>query len=318
MLRYYSHSKYLRETYDFPVKKICVDAGFTCPNRDGAKGYGGCIYCNDKGSGAPYIDKKISWEEQYEHSAQMMHDKVPDSKFIIYFQAFSNTYAPVDYLENLYKTALCKENVVGISIGTRPDCVSFDVLDLIQDLSQETNVWLEYGVETIHDATLRRINRQHNFRDLLDAYRAAKNRDIKVCLHIINGLPGENYNEILETAGTVGRLEPDGIKMHSLYIESGTLLHRYYQKAPWKLFTETEYVELAVQCLELIPKNTVIQRLIGEAVPERLVAPGWSKNKQRVIQAIQDTMELRDTCQGARFVPNRTKTVRKSDKLRSN
>ena len=154
MLRYYSHSKYLRETYDFPVKKICVDTGFTCPNRDGAKGYGGCIYCNDKGSGAPYI-------------------------------------------------------------------------------------------------------------------------------------------------------------------ESGTLLHRYYQKAPWKLFTETEYVELAVQCLELIPKNTVIQRLIGEAVPERLVAPGWSKNKQRVIQAMQDTMELRDTCQGARFVPNRTKTVRKSDKLRS-
>ncbi|KPK96367.1 radical SAM protein, partial [bacterium SM23_31] len=183
MLRYYSLKRHLHEVFGEPVVKICVDAGFTCPNRDGIKGYGGCIYCNDRGSGAPYINKKLSWEEQFEQGRRMLEKRNQASKCIIYFQAFSNTYAPVEYLEKLYKTALSKKSVAGLSIGTRPDCVSTEILDLIAELSKKTYLWLEYGAESIHERTLQLVNRRHTFQDFLDAYRAAKERGIRMCVH---------------------------------------------------------------------------------------------------------------------------------------
>jgi len=302
MLRYYSLRRHLIKVFGEPVAKICVDAGFTCPNRDGTKGYGGCIYCNDRGSGAPYIKKHLNWEEQFEQRARMAERHNPTSKFIIYFQAFSNTYAPVDYLEKLYKTALSKKGVVGLSIGTRPDCVSPEVLDLIADLSKKTYLWLEYGAESIHEKTLQLVNRKHTFQDFLDAYRAAKDRDIRMCVHVVNGLPGESVDDILLTAKTIGQLEPDGIKILSLYIERGTSLYNLYQKSPWRLFTEEEYSEIAARCLEYMPEATVIHRLTGEAIPERLFAPEWSKNKQRVLKAINDRLCEWNSRQGVKFM----------------
>jgi len=301
MLRYYSLRRHLHEVFGEPVAKICVDAGFTCPNRDGTKGYGGCIYCNDRGSGAPYIKKQLSWEEQFEQSTRIIEKRNPVSKFIIYFQAFSNTYAPVDYLKKLYKTALGKKGVVGLSIGTRPDCASPEILDLIAELSKKTYLWLEYGAESIHEKTLQLVNRQHTFQDFLDAYWAAKDRGIRMCVHIVNGLPGESVDDILLTAKTIGQLEPDGIKMHSLYIERGTSLYNLYRKNPWRLFTEGEYSEIAAHCLEYMPETTVIHRLTGEAIPERLFAPEWSKNKQRILKAINDKLCEWNSRQGVKF-----------------
>ena len=306
MLRYFSHNQHLKDIFDFPVAKVCIDAGFTCPNRDGSKGYGGCIYCNDKGSGAPYIKKDLSWIEQYENSRNLLLNRNPDTRFIIYFQAFSNTYAPVDYLENLYTSALALKDVVGISIGTRPDCVTSGILDMLRDLSKDTYLLLEYGLESIHNKTLELINRQHTYGDLLAAYGEAKNRNINVCLHIINGLPGESAADILETAKTVGQLEPDGIKIHSLYIETGTQLYNYYRKNPWHIFTEEEYVEIAARCIELMPQSTVIHRLIGEAIPDRLVVPEWSKNKQKVLNSINKKLCEWKSRQGAKFIPARS------------
>ena len=192
-----------------------------------------------------------------------------------------------------------------MSIGTRPDCVSEKILDLLSELSKETYLMLEYGVESVHDKTLELVNRQHTFEELLTAYDGAKQREIKVCLHIINGLPGESENDIFETAKTIGRLEPDGIKMHSLYIETGTQLYNLYRKYPWRLFTEEEYVDIAATCIEYMPESTVIHRIVGEAVPGRLFAPEWSKNKQRVINAVNKKLCERNTRQGARFVRNK-------------
>ncbi len=176
ILRYYSHSRHLKEIFEFPIKKICVDAGFTCPNRDGSKGYGGYIYCNDKGSGALYINKKLTWEDQFRVRVERHLESESNTRFIIYFQAFSNMYAPVvEYFEQMYRSALSKEKVVGLFIGTRPDCVNSESLDLIRGLSRETYIWLEYGVETIHEKTLQLINRQHTSADLLNAYNEVKN-----------------------------------------------------------------------------------------------------------------------------------------------
>ncbi|MFC1493424.1 TIGR01212 family radical SAM protein [candidate division KSB1 bacterium] len=300
-LRYYSFSQHLREYFDNPVVKICVDAGFTCPNRDGTRGYGGCVYCNDKGSGAPYIDREADVIEQINSRYKQIIRTGSTPSILVYFQAFSNTYAPVDHLEKLYRSALELENVGGISIGTRPDCVSKEILDLIAKLSGETCVWLEFGLESMHDRTLESMNRGHTYQDFLKAYREAKKRNIRICLHVIIGLPGESRDDILETARECARLEPDGIKIHSLYIEKGTVLYDRYLKDPWKILSLEEYIDIAAEFLEYLPEKTVIHRLVGEAIPERMVEPGWSANKNRVLQGINKRLEDQNSRQGAKF-----------------
>ncbi|MFC1514193.1 TIGR01212 family radical SAM protein, partial [candidate division KSB1 bacterium] len=259
---------------------------------------GGCIYCNENGSGAPYIKRNLNWEEQFNTRIKEISNK----KFIIYFQAFSNTYSSPENLEKLYNSALKKPDVIGISIGTRPDCVTPEILDLISCLSENSYIWLEYGLESIHDKTLELINRQHSLNDFLWAYYEARKRNIRTCIHFINGLPGETINEMLETAIFIGKLEPDGVKMHSLYIEKDTQLHKMYLKEPWKLLTEDEYIELAARCIENVPEKTVIHRLVGEAMSDRLVAPEWSKNKQKIIQGINNKLAEWNSKQGKKYV----------------
>jgi len=301
MLRYHSLQQYLQKQFPFPVFKICVDAGFTCPNRDGTKAIGGCTYCNERGSGAPTINRSYSWKEQFETAARKIRINHPDARLIIYFQAFSNTYASLDYLKTIYTAALQKEGVVGLFIGTRPDCISIEKLDFIAELAQNAYICLEYGAETIHNKTLQQLNRRHTFEDFIEAYRLAKERNIQICIHTITGLPGETSDDILQTAQTIAALKPDGIKLHSLYIETETELYRRFLKHPWRLFTEDEYIELTARILEYLPPFTVIHRLVGEAIPERLFAPEWSKYKQRILFKINKKLEKWNSYQGAKF-----------------
>jgi len=301
MVRYYSLRQHLKEYFDYPVSKICIDAGFTCPNRDGTKGYGGCIYCNEKGSGAPDIQRSLPVAEQIKNGIGRLRRYTPDPAYIVYFQAFTNTYAPVEHLERLYRAALSEKGAAGIAIGTRPDCVSPEILNLIADISKETYLWLEFGVETIHERTLKRVNRGHTFLDVLKAFRAAKERGIRVCLHVIIGLPGESVDDILETARTAGQLMPDGIKIHSLYIEKETQIYDRYLKKPWRLFTLEEYADVAAHFLEYLPETTVVHRLTGEAISTKLYAPEWSRNKQKVIQEINRRLISWNSRQGSRF-----------------
>jgi len=301
MQRYYSLRRHFKEVFGHPVLKICVDAGFTCPNRNGSKGIGGCIYCNERGSGAPYIDVSLPVEQQIIAGIKQSSRRAPDTRYIVYFQPFSNTYAPVDYLRYLYENAQKHEEVIGLSIGTRPDCVSPGILDLLAELSQKIYIWLEYGVETIHDRTLHAVNRKHKYTDFLEAYSAAKKRGIRICLHVIIGLPGESPGDILETAQAIGKLEPDGIKIHSLYIEAGTALFEQYNRKPWPLMDMDEYCTLAARFLEYLPEKCVIQRLVGEGIADRLIAPQWAKNKQLVINTIHNKLRSWNSFQGARF-----------------
>lgn len=299
MNRYYSLRQYFRDIFGHPVSKICIDAGFSCPNRDGTKGTGGCIYCNDVGSGAPYIDRNHSVREQI--STYLENRNKKDEKYIAYFQAFSNTYADLQTLKDIWYSALDFKNIVGISIGTRPDCVEDRILDLIAEFSEQTHVWLEFGFETIHDKTLQKLNRKHSFQESLDAYSRAKLRGIRVCPHIIIGLPGENDNDILKTAQTVGALKPDGIKIHSLYIETGTKLYDLYRKQPWKLMTMQEYSTITARFLEYLHEECVIHRLVGDAVRGKLYKPDWTQEKQLVLQEINNKLKEWDSKQGARF-----------------
>ncbi|MFC1477438.1 TIGR01212 family radical SAM protein [candidate division KSB1 bacterium] len=304
MLRYYTLRQHYRELFEFPVSKVCIDAGFTCPNRDGSKGTGGCIYCNERGSGAPSIHRELSVSEQLRQGVNKLRKHTGSPHYIVYFQAFTNTYADVSNLEELYRSVIHAEGAVGLAIGTRPDCLDDEKLDLIAKLSGETYVWLEIGLETIHDRTLLAANRRHTYNDFLTAYKNAKSRGIRICLHVIIGLPGESREDIMETARAVGQLEPDGIKIHSLYIESGTKLHDLYMKESWPLFDRREYCEIAAQFLEYLPPSTVIHRLVGEAISDRLFAPSWTKNKQDVLRMINDTLIERNSRQGSLYSKN--------------
>ncbi len=301
MLRYNSFRQHLKQNFDFPISKICVDAGFTCPNRDGTKGTGGCIYCNEKGSGAAYIQADLPVSKQIDIRLQKLNRSNPDARAIVYFQSFSNTYAPVEELRELYYNALDRKNVIGLSIGTRPDCISSDILDLIAEISAKNYLWLEYGVESIHDKTLERVNRKHTYSDFIESYFAAKELGIRICLHLIIGLPGETKKQLAETAKTIGSLNPDGIKLHSFYIESGTGIHEIYKKKPWSMFRMEEYCEIAAQFLEYLPGTTVIHRLVGEALQERLIEPAWTRNKQQILNRINNNLKSWNSYQGARY-----------------
>ncbi len=300
IIRYNSFSRHLKNKFKKKVVKICVDAGFTCPNRDGTKGHGGCVYCNELGSGANYIKKNLTIHNQIDTRLKDLYYTPDIQTLIIYFQAFSNTYGSIEDLKVLYNSALNYPNVCGIMIGTRPDCVDDEILDLIGDLSRDNYLWLEFGAESIHNVTLQNINRKHSFEDLLKSYYMAKKRNINICLHVIIGLPGETKEMILKTAKTISALKPDGIKIHSLYIEKGTKLYNMYEKAPWKLLTEDEYIDIVSEFLEYLPKTTLIQRLVGEGIPERVFAPEWSSDKNNVLLNINRKLISKKSFQGTR------------------
>jgi len=296
--RYNDLNTYLRSIFVCRVQKITIDAGLSCPNRDGSISTGGCIYCNPRGSGTGAHAKGYSVTDQILTGKKALSRRYKAKKFIAYFQSFSNTYAPVNILKKLYEEALSIDDIVGLSIGTRPDCVDEQILNLLEGYTKNHLIWIEYGLQSVHDKSLVLINRGHDFQCFMDAVDATLNRGIKICAHVILGLPGEKRSHMLETATTIAKMGLDGIKIHLLYVVKGTKLEKLYQQGTYRCLEQQEYVDLVCDFLERIPKDMVIQRLTGDPHPEELIAPQWSIKKAQTLSLIKETLEKRDSWQG--------------------
>jgi len=298
--RYHTFNEHLRDKFGEKIFKVSLDAGFTCPNRDGTLGTGGCVYCSARGSGDFAGDQRLSLHDQFIEVTERMKRKWPSAKYIAYFQAYTNTYASVERLREVYEEALAEEKVIGLSISTRPDCLPGDVLDYLEELNQRTYLWVELGLQSSHDRTMEWIRRGHDYTQFLKGLAQLRARGIQVCAHIILGLPGETKAEMMETAQAVASLPLQGIKIHLLHVLKGTPLATIYQHEPFKLMTKEDYVLLVVDILEILPPEIVIHRLTGDGPPEDLIGPLWSRKKWEVLNAIDAELNRRDTWQGKR------------------
>ena len=296
--RYHLYSNQLKAQFGRRVHKISVDAGFGCPNRDGGRESSGCIFCDPSGSGSVGLDHRLSVSAQLQEGKEIMQRKYKAQQFIAYFQPFSNTYAPLAELRRLYDEALSVDGVVGLAIGTRPDCLPDDVLDLLADYAGRTDLWLEIGVQSSHDATLQHLRRGHDYACFLDALTRARQRGLRVCAHLILGLPGESRAAILATSAEMARLQIDGVKLHLLHILAGTELGDAYQRGQIPILDQDDYVTLACDVLERLHPDTVIHRLTGDGPRDRLLAPLWSLKKWEVLNAIDAELARRNTRHG--------------------
>ena len=301
---YYDLNTYLRSIFGCRVQKISLDAGLTCPNRDGRIGTGGCIYCNTRGSGTGAWGLGLTITEQIERGKEFLRKRYKAQRFIAYFQSFSNTYAPYEKLKALYDEACAVEDIVGLSIGTRPDCIDESILTLVQGYAEDYLVWIEYGLQSIHDRTLAVINRGHDVACFRSAVEKTKGRGIKICAHVILGLPFEDKRDMLATAQAVSSMGIDGIKIHLLYVVKGTPMERLYRERKYRCLEQGEYAELVCDFLELLPPDMVIQRLTGDPHSDELVAPEWSLRKSETLSLIKKTMGGRGSWQGKRFGEN--------------
>jgi len=300
--RYYPFSQFLRERFGCKVYKLPVDAGFTCPNRDGKIGYGGCTYCYNPSFSPSILLQKSSISLQVKYRKALLKRKGKVNKFLVYFQSYTNTYAKVRILKRLYDEAIQDKDVIGFCIGTRPACVPDEVLALIESYAQDYHIWLEYGLQSMHNETLLRIRRGHNFAQFEDAVKRTQGRNIFICVHIILGLPGEAKEDILETARALARMGIDGIKLHHLQVVKKTELVRDLQRGEFKVLSSEEYIKLVCDVLELLPARITIQRLVGEVLQdEMLVAPRWNLNKHKILSAIDQELIDRGSFQGSRF-----------------
>ncbi len=288
---YLSFNRFLKERFGERVQKIPLDAGLGCPNRDGTKGRGGCIYCDARGSGTGAAARGLTIQEQMEAGIIWAAKRYRARLFLPYFQSFSNTYAAPDMLEGLYRSALEYPGVTGIAIGTRPDCVSEEVLDLVKRLAGSRMVWMEYGLQSASNETLERINRGHTVEDFIRCVEMTRKKGIMVCAHVIFGLPGEKRKEMMETVSLLADLEVEGVKFHNLYIIPGTALWNMYQKEPFRLMSQEEYADLVAEAINTLPKGTIIQRLTGD--PPRNIEeplPKWTREKQATANLIEQRL----------------------------
>jgi len=301
--RYNQYSEHLKQKFGAKVYKITLDAGFSCPNRDGTISNEGCIFCDDGGSFSQAHSNSLSIEEQVNTGAETLKKRFKAQKFMSYFQAFSNTYKPVQELEKIYTSSLCRDDIVGISIGTRPDCVDDEKLNLISSFTPDYYTWIEYGLQSVHDKTLVKINRGHDYKCFLEAYNKTKNKGINVCLHVILNL-FETYDEMMETAKTISNLEPDGVKIHMLCALKGTKLDDMYQKGEISFMSEDEYVSTVCDFLEYLPPKTTIHRLAGNGLRTELVAPRWIGRKLDTLNRIDREFIRRNSWQGLKYKCN--------------
>lgn len=299
--RYYQFSEYLKNKFGTKVYKITLDAGFSCPNRDGTISSGGCIFCDDGGSFSRAHDSDLSVRQQVLTGIETLGGRFKAKKFMSYFQAYSNTYKPVNELKKIYDESLCHQDVVGISIGTRPDCVDEQKLDLIASYADKYETWIEFGLQSVHDKTLKFINRGHDFETFVNAYEMAKKRGINVGVHVILGLPQETRANMLETIKTLANLGVDGVKFHCLCIFPNTKLYELYEQGNIKLLDEQEYVDIVCDCLEFLPINTTIHRLGGNGLQAIKIAPKWLNKKFEILNKIDAELVKRNTYQGFRF-----------------
>ena len=275
MLTYNDFGTWIRQRFPFRVQKIAVDAGFTCPNRDGRLSTGGCVYCDNRTFNPSYCNPLKSVTEQLEEGKRFFQRKYPDMKYLAYFQAFTNTYAPVSKLRNLYEEALRVPDVVGLVIGTRPDCVSDELLDYLEGLNRRTFLLVEYGVETANDATLRLINRGHDFACARQAVERTHQRGILTGAHVILGLPGEDAAESLRQAPIISSLPIDILKIHQLQIVKDTRLAALYEEKPFHVYTVEEYLDLIARYISLLRNDLILERFVSQCPPEKLIAPRW-------------------------------------------
>lgn len=295
--RYNQYSAFLKQKFGVKVYKITLDAGFSCPNRDGTISTGGCIFCDEGGSFSQAHSNKLSIEEQIEAGIETLSKRFKAEKFMSYFQAYSNTYKPVKELEKIYNSSLCNDKIVGLSIGTRPDCVDEEKLDLIASYKDDYYTWVEYGLQSIHDKTLKRINRGHDFDCFLRAYEKTKECGINVCVHVIFGL-WETHDEIMQTAQKLAQLGVDGVKIHMLCALQDTKLAKMYDAGEIDFMSEEEYVNTVCDFLEYLPQTTTIHRLAGNGLKKNLIAPRWLGAKLDCLNKIDRELLRRNSYQG--------------------
>lgn len=298
--RYHTLSYYNRHKYDRKIFKAVIDAGFTCPNKDGTKGKGGCIFCRG-GSGYFTGSPEISVSMQLKAETERIHSKYPDAGIIAYFQANTNTYAPVDRLREIYLPVAQSNDVTGISIGTRADCISEETADFLSELSTLTDLTVELGMQTVHDSTLKILNTGYTHAEFLDGFYRLKKRHIRTCLHIINGLPGETEEMMTQTAVKTAELCPDAVKIQLLHILKDTPLEKMYIDGEITTMEKEDYISVVVSQLECLPPETVIERITGDGDKKYLVAPKWSTDKLAVLGGIDKEFVRRNTFQGKKF-----------------
>lgn len=284
---YYSLNRYLQDTFGEKVYKIALDGGFTCPNRDGTKGTGGCIFCSGAGSGEFAGRPEDSVTVQIEKGKELLKSKIKDGKYIAYFQAYTNTYAPEEKLRRLYEEAISHPDIVALSIATRPDCLPKEVISLLEEMNRRKPVWVELGLQTIHERTAEYIRRGYPLTAYDEAVKKLKMIGIHVIVHVILGLPGETVGEMKETVSHVGGSGADGIKLQLLHVLKGTDLEKDYREGKFCVMEMDEYVDLVADCIALLPERMVIHRMTGDGARKDLVAPLWSTDKKRVLNELQ-------------------------------
>ena len=298
--RYHDFATFLRRYFEGKVQKISIHAGFTCPNRDGSKGVGGCTYCNNQTFNPDYCTPQLSVRQQLEEGMRFFARKYPSMRYLAYFQAYTSTYGQLERLIAMYEEALAVDGVVGLVIGTRPDCMPEALLDYLEALSRRTFVMVEYGIESANDDTLLRINRGHDFATTVDAIRRTHERGILTGGHLILGLPGEGRDELLRQATLIGSLPLDMVKLHQLQLIRGTRMAREYEQCPadFHLYDVDEYIDLAIDYIERIPRRIVIERFVSQSPRHLLIAPDWGLKNYQFTDRLLRRMAERDTWQG--------------------
>ncbi len=297
--RYYTFNEYLKTRFGCRVHKVAIDAGFTCPNIDGTKGTGGCVYCNNEGFSFNSRREHRSIEEQIEAGMSFMKSRFKAQKFMAYFQAYSNTFAPVNQLKDIYDRILpYGDDIVAMAVGTRPDCISLYTLDLLESYSDRFEVWVEYGLQSSHNRTLERINRCDTYERFLWAIEETSKRNLKICVHVILGLPGETREDMMATAESLASLPFHSIKVHLIHVMKDTPLADDYERGLFSICSMDEYIGIVCDYLERIPSDVSIQRLTADAPPDVLVAPKWCLERQTIYRKIDEELEHRDSRQG--------------------
>lgn len=299
--RYHSWNFHLRQQFGEKIFKIPLDAGFDCPNRDGSVASGGCTFCSERGSGDFAGDRKDDLITQFNTIKEKMHSKWPTGKYLGYFQAYTNTYAPVEQLKEMYEVILEQEGVVGLSIATRPDCLPDDVVEYLGELNKRTYLWVELGLQTVHQRTADLINRAHDYQTYVDGVEKLRKHNIRICSHIINGLPLENYDMMMETAREVAKLDVQGIKIHLLHLLKKTPMVKQYEKGMLEFMSADDYIKLVCDQLEVIPPEMVVHRLTGDGPADLMIGPMWSLNKWQVLNGIEAELKNRNSWQGKLF-----------------
>ncbi|WP_099362237.1 TIGR01212 family radical SAM protein [Fredinandcohnia onubensis] len=296
--RYNTWNYHLRNTFGHKVFKVALDGGFDCPNRDGTVAHGGCTFCSVSGSGDFAGNRADDILTQFHTIKDKMHEKWKDGKYMAYFQAFTNTHAPVEVLRERFEPVLSQEGVVGISIATRPDCLPDDVVEYLAELNERTYLWVELGLQTVHEKTAQLINRAHDFQCYVDGVNKLRKHNIQICSHIINGLPQETPEMMMDTAREVAKFDVQGIKIHLLHLLKGTPMVKQYEKGLLEFLSFDDYVQLVCDQLEILPPEMIVHRITGDGPIDLMVGPMWSVNKWEVLNTIDAELKRRDSYQG--------------------